>query len=189
MAAFSRGRAHRVDRAGKASLSENIEAVHYPRDLGLLHPGREQASPSVQKITNKTFREDGMSKHVVGRNTGLPEKRGIFGCSVCRHGRASLGGAGVRQDRLFAGADRSIGAERQAGIARRQDLEEEINAKGGLLGRKVELINYDDQSNPANIPGIYTNCSTSTKSILSTGPMAPISLHRRFRWSCKRASC
>ena len=26
--------------------------------------------------------------------------------------------------------------------------EEEINAKGGLLGRKVELINYDDQSNP-----------------------------------------
>jgi branched-chain amino acid transport system substrate-binding protein len=32
--------------------------------------------------------------------------------------------------------------------------EEEINAKGGLLGRKVELINYDDQSNPANIPGI-----------------------------------
>ena len=34
--------------------------------------------------------------------------------------------------------------------------EEEINAKGGLLGRKVELINYDDQSNPANVPGIYT---------------------------------
>jgi branched-chain amino acid transport system substrate-binding protein len=34
--------------------------------------------------------------------------------------------------------------------------EEEINAKGGLLGRKVELVNYDDQSNPANVPGIYT---------------------------------
>jgi branched-chain amino acid transport system substrate-binding protein len=34
--------------------------------------------------------------------------------------------------------------------------EEEVNAKGGLLGRKVELVNYDDQSNPANIPGIYT---------------------------------
>jgi branched-chain amino acid transport system substrate-binding protein len=33
---------------------------------------------------------------------------------------------------------------------------EEINAKGGLLGRKVELVFYDDQSNPSTIPGIYT---------------------------------
>jgi branched-chain amino acid transport system substrate-binding protein len=34
--------------------------------------------------------------------------------------------------------------------------EEETNAKGGLLGRKVKLITYEDQSNPANVPGIYT---------------------------------
>ena len=34
--------------------------------------------------------------------------------------------------------------------------EEEINAKGGLLGRPVKLIYYDDQSNPATVPGIYT---------------------------------
>jgi branched-chain amino acid transport system substrate-binding protein len=33
---------------------------------------------------------------------------------------------------------------------------EEVNAKGGLLGRQVELVNYDDQSNPSNVPGIYT---------------------------------
>ncbi len=31
-----------------------------------------------------------------------------------------------------------------------------INKQGGLLGRKVELIHYDDQSNPALVPGIYT---------------------------------
>ena len=31
-----------------------------------------------------------------------------------------------------------------------------INAKGGLLGRPVELVVYDDQSNPSTIPGIYT---------------------------------
>src|SRR6202008_1560170 len=30
------------------------------------------------------------------------------------------------------------------------------NAKGGLMGRPVRLINYDDQSNPATVPGIYT---------------------------------
>jgi branched-chain amino acid transport system substrate-binding protein len=34
--------------------------------------------------------------------------------------------------------------------------EEEINAKGGLLGRPVKLVYYDDQSNPANVPAIYT---------------------------------
>jgi branched-chain amino acid transport system substrate-binding protein len=34
--------------------------------------------------------------------------------------------------------------------------EEEINKKGGLLGRPVKLVYYDDQSNPANVPGIYT---------------------------------
>ena len=33
---------------------------------------------------------------------------------------------------------------------------DQINAKGGLLGRPVKLIHYDDQSNPAQVPGIYT---------------------------------
>ena len=34
--------------------------------------------------------------------------------------------------------------------------EEDVNAKGGLLGRPVKLIYYDDQSSPAQVPGIYT---------------------------------
>jgi branched-chain amino acid transport system substrate-binding protein len=34
--------------------------------------------------------------------------------------------------------------------------EEETNAKGGLLGRPVKLVYYDDQSNPSLVPGIYT---------------------------------
>jgi branched-chain amino acid transport system substrate-binding protein len=33
---------------------------------------------------------------------------------------------------------------------------EDVNAKGGLLGRQVELVNYDDQSSPATVPGTYT---------------------------------
>ncbi|HZT50374.1 MAG TPA: amino acid ABC transporter substrate-binding protein [Stellaceae bacterium] len=48
-----------------------------------------------------------------------------------------------------------------AGVARQylvaaQIWAEQVNAKGGLLGRKVELVHYDDQSNPALDPGIYT---------------------------------
>ena len=34
--------------------------------------------------------------------------------------------------------------------------QEDINAKGGLLGRPVKLVYYDDQSNPSTVPGIYT---------------------------------
>src|SRR4051812_27125417 len=37
-----------------------------------------------------------------------------------------------------------------------QIWEEETNAKGGMLGRPVKLIYYDDQSNPSTIPGLYT---------------------------------
>ena len=34
---------------------------------------------------------------------------------------------------------------------------DEVNARGGLLGgRKIELVYYDDQSNPSSVPGIYT---------------------------------
>ena len=33
---------------------------------------------------------------------------------------------------------------------------EDINSKGGLLNRKVELVTYDDQSTPATVPGIYS---------------------------------
>ncbi len=33
---------------------------------------------------------------------------------------------------------------------------EEVNKKGGLLGRPVELVYYDDQSSPATVPPIYS---------------------------------
>src|SRR5581483_10796439 len=37
-----------------------------------------------------------------------------------------------------------------------QIWEEDINAKGGLLGRPVKLVYYDDQSNPSQVPSIYS---------------------------------
>ena len=44
----------------------------------------------------------------------------------------------------------------KAALFAMQIWEKEINAKGGLLGRPVKLVYYDDQSNPATVPGIYT---------------------------------
>jgi branched-chain amino acid transport system substrate-binding protein len=44
----------------------------------------------------------------------------------------------------------------KAALLAMQIWEEETNAKGGMLGRPVKLVFYDDQSNPSTIPGIYT---------------------------------
>jgi branched-chain amino acid transport system substrate-binding protein len=44
----------------------------------------------------------------------------------------------------------------KSGLLAMQIWAEDINAKGGLLGRPVKLVYYDDQSNPATVPGIYT---------------------------------
>jgi branched-chain amino acid transport system substrate-binding protein len=49
---------------------------------------------------------------------------------------------------------------------------DDVNAHGGLLGRPVELVYYDDQSNPANVPGIYTKLITVDKVDLLLGPYA-----------------
>jgi len=49
---------------------------------------------------------------------------------------------------------------------------EEVNAKGGLLGRQVQLVNYDDQSNPSTVPGIYTKLLDVDKCDLVVGPYA-----------------
>jgi branched-chain amino acid transport system substrate-binding protein len=37
-----------------------------------------------------------------------------------------------------------------------QVWEDDINAQGGLLGRPVKLVYYDDQSNPSQVPSIYS---------------------------------
>ncbi|HEY0569738.1 MAG TPA: ABC transporter substrate-binding protein, partial [Xanthobacteraceae bacterium] len=50
--------------------------------------------------------------------------------------------------------------------------EDETNAKGGLLGRPVKLVYYDDQSNPSVVPGIYTKLLDVDKVELVVGPYA-----------------
>ncbi len=49
---------------------------------------------------------------------------------------------------------------------------ETVNKKGGLLGRPVKLVYYDDKSAPAEIPGIYTKLLDVDKVDLITGPYA-----------------
>ena len=44
----------------------------------------------------------------------------------------------------------------KTGLLAMQIWAEDVNARGGLLGRPVKLVFYDDQSNPSLVPGIYT---------------------------------
>ncbi|HEY0425481.1 MAG TPA: ABC transporter substrate-binding protein, partial [Rhodopila sp.] len=49
-----------------------------------------------------------------------------------------------------------IAANGRAALIAMKLWEEDINKAGGLLGRPVKLIYYDDQSTPPNVPGLYT---------------------------------
>jgi len=59
-------------------------------------------------------------------------------------------------------------------LAAQKLWESDINAKGGLLGRPVQLVYYDDQSLPANVPGIYTKLLDVDKVDLVVGPYSTV---------------
>jgi branched-chain amino acid transport system substrate-binding protein len=67
----------------------------------------------------------------------------------------------------LTGAGAPAGKMLQAAIEVWRD---DINAKGGLLGRPVEVIVYDDQSIPASVPGLYTKLISVDKADLLLGP-------------------
>jgi branched-chain amino acid transport system substrate-binding protein len=65
--------------------------------------------------------------------------------------------------------------------------EGDVNAKGGLLGRPVKLIYYDDQSNPSTVPGLYAKLLDVDKVDLVVGgygtnmvaPALPVMMQRK----------
>ena len=57
---------------------------------------------------------------------------------------------------LNLGQTGALAPNGKAALLAMQIWVEDTNAKGGLLGRPVKLITYDDQSNPALVPGIIS---------------------------------
>ena len=49
-----------------------------------------------------------------------------------------------------------LAANGKMSLVAMQVWESDINAQGGLLGRPVKLVYYDDQSKPAEVPAIYS---------------------------------
>src|SRR3989449_2373906 len=69
-----------------------------------------------------------------------------------------------------------------------QIWKDDVNKRGGLLGRPVELVYYDDQTNPATVPGIYTKLLDVDKvDLVISGygtnliaPLMPIAMERKL---------
>lgn len=80
-----------------------------------------------------------------------------------------------------------LAANGKAALVGMKIWQEDINTKGGLLGRPVKLVVYDDQSNPANVPALYTKLLDVDKvDLIVSGyatnmiaPVMPIAIQRK----------
>ena len=87
----------------------------------------------------------------------------------------------------LTGAGAPAGKMLQAAIELWRD---DVNAKGGLLGRPVEIIVYDDQSNPGQRAGpLHQAHHASTKPTCCSAPTAPTSSRRPCRPSSRTRRC
>jgi branched-chain amino acid transport system substrate-binding protein len=80
-----------------------------------------------------------------------------------------------------------LGPNGKSALLAQKIWEEDVNAKGGLLGRKVKLVYYDDQTNPSTVPGIYAKLLDIDKVDLIVGgygtnmlaPAMPLVIQRK----------
>jgi branched-chain amino acid transport system substrate-binding protein len=68
------------------------------------------------------------------------------------------------------GLSGGLAAAGKAALLSMQICAEDFNKKGGVLGRPVELVYYDDHSKPADVPAIYTKLITVDKVDFVVGP-------------------
>ena len=101
----------------------------------------------------------------------LPLRAIAFACAAML---LSLAGASAQSGPIKVGVGLALtGAGASPSKVIQTSLEiwrDDVNAKGGILGRPVQLVILDDQSNPSNVPGIYTKLITVDKVDLLLGP-------------------
>jgi branched-chain amino acid transport system substrate-binding protein len=72
---------------------------------------------------------------------------------------AAFAGTALAQQPLKIGFGMSLtgalAGNGKAALIAMEIWKDDVNAKGGILGRKVEFVYYDDQTNPATVPGLY----------------------------------
>src|ERR1043165_3503153 len=103
-----------------------------------------------------------------------PMTRTILGALVAAAALLAAGVATEAQGPIRIGASLSLtgtyaklGKNQHEGY---QLCEKDLNAKGGLLGRKVQFVVYDDQSTPATAVRLYEKLITEDKVDAVMGP-------------------
>jgi branched-chain amino acid transport system substrate-binding protein len=111
------------------------------------------------------------------------KRRTLLGAAVTAAGLALVSGAAAQQPPIRIGMSMAqtggLAAGGKASLLGTEIWRDDINARGGLLGRKVELVVYDDKSSASETPAIYSKLLDVDKvdllfSPYATVPTAPI---------------
>ena len=122
-----------------------------------------------------------MTKNLIGRRAAVA---GTLGGIVAAHSRIAWAADPIKIGFSIPQSGGLAAIGKQALLAM-QIWADDVNAKGGIIGRPVQLVTYDDQSNPANVPPIYTKLLDVDKVdlIVTNGtnltvPAMPIAMQR-----------
>jgi branched-chain amino acid transport system substrate-binding protein len=111
------------------------------------------------------------------------KRRTLLGAAVTVAGLAIIPPASAQQPPIKIGMSMAqtggLAGGGKASLLGTEIWRDDINARGGLLGRKVELVVYDDKSSASETPAIYSKLLDVDKvdllfSPYATVPTAPI---------------
>ena len=108
----------------------------------------------IRKFCRGRKRGTPMTKRLIGRRTAMASALGGIAATTVYPRLASAAdpikiGFSLPQ----SGGLAAIGKQT---LLTMQIWADDVNARGGIIGRPVQLVTYDDQSNPASVPPIYT---------------------------------
>jgi len=106
------------------------------------------------------------------------KRRTLLGAAVTTAGLAIIPGARAQQPPIKIGLSMAqtggLAGGGKPALLGHEIWRDDVNAKGGMLGRKVELIVYDDKSSAAETPAIYSKLLDIDKVDLLFAPYATV---------------
>src|SRR5579862_1675091 len=106
------------------------------------------------------------------------KRRTLLGAAVTVAGLSLMPGANAQQPPIKIGMSMAqtggLAGGGKASLLGTEIWRDDVNAKGGLLGRKVELVVYDDKSSASETPAIYSKLLDVDKVDLLFAPYATV---------------
>src|SRR5271163_3499058 len=106
------------------------------------------------------------------------KRRTLLGAALTVAGLALVSNADAQQPPIKIGMSMAqtggLAAGGKASLLGIEIWRDDINARGGLLGRKVELVVYDDKSSASETPAIYSKLLDIDKVDLLFAPYATV---------------